>query len=323
MSRIHYLTDGRTIEVGSGTTLLRASLDHGIPHTHVCGGNAKCSTCRVLVMEGLEHCCPRNESEARLAESRRFGADIRLACQTTVSGDVTLRRLVLDAEDIFLVDAEKEEGAAAGSVGEDRSVAVLFADIRNFTAFSEAQLPYDVVHALNRYFNRVGAAVARHGGRIDNFIGDGMMALFGATAESANPSLDAVRAALDMLAEVAAMRAYFDAHFKFDLRIGIGIHYGEVVLGAVGFGERRRLTAIGDAVNLASRIERVNKEAGTSLLVSASVWQNVRAEARCGTTLEVPLKGKSGKYPLYEITALAGARAGQLPKRRSRTGGAA
>lgn len=314
MPRIRYLTDDKTIEIGSDTTLLRASLDHGIAHAHVCGGNAKCSTCRVLVIEGLEHCCPRNESEARLAEGRRFSADIRLACQTTVSGNVTLRRLVLDAEDILLVNAEAQ-GAAVGSAGEDRHVAILFSDIRNFTAFSEAQLPYDVVHALNRYFNRVGAAVTRHGGQIDNFIGDGMMALFGATAESANPSLDAVRAALDILAEVAAMRPYFDTHFKFDLRIGVGIHYGEVVLGAVGFGERRRLTAIGDAVNVASRIERVNKEAGTSLLVSASAWENVRAEVRGGVTLEVPLKGKSGKYPLYEITALTQSSVTQFPER--------
>jgi len=305
MPKIHYLTDGRTIDAGSDTTLLRASLAHGIAHTHVCGGNAKCSTCRVLVIEGLGHCCPRNEREARLALDRHFSADIRLACQTTVSGDVTLRRLVLDADDILLVDAETQ-GAAMGSAGVDRQVAILFSDIRNFTAFSEAQLPYDVVHALNRYFNRVGATVTRHGGQIDNFIGDGMMALFGATAETANASLDAVRAALDMLAEVAAMRAYFDAQYKFDLRIGIGIHYGEAVLGAVGFGERRRLTAIGDAVNLASRIESANKEAGTALLVSGSAWEQVRGSVRCGRVLEVALKGKSGKYPLYEIIGLAG-----------------
>ncbi len=304
MHRIQYLTDGQTIEIGRETTLLRASLDAGIAHTHVCGGNAKCSTCRVLVTEGLAHCCPRNEREARLARDRHFSADIRLACHTTVSGDVTLRRLVLDAEDILLVNAEAQ-GAAVGSAGEERHVAILFADIRNFTAFSEVQLPYDVVHALNRYFNRVGAAVMRHGGQIDNFIGDGMMALFGATAKSANPSLDAVRAAQDMLAEVAAMRPYFDAQYKFDLRIGIGIHYGEVVLGAVGFGERRRLTAVGDAVNLASRIESVNKDAGTTLLVSGSAWEEVRHAARCGRVLEVPLKGKAGTYPLYEITALA------------------
>jgi len=305
MPRIQYLMDGRTIEIGSETTLLRASLDHGIAHTHVCGGNAKCSTCRVLVTQGLDHCCPRNEREARLARDRRFSADIRLACQTTVSGDVTLRRLVLDAEDILLVDAEAQNGAVA-SAGEERQVAILFADIRNFTAFSEAQLPYDVVHALNRYFNRVGAAVMRHRGQIDNFIGDGMMALFGATAEAANPGLDAVRAALDMLNEVAAMRPYFDAQYKFDLRIGIGIHYGEVVLGAVGFGERRRLTAVGDAVNLASRIEGANKDAGTSLLVSDSAWEQVRGAVVCGKVLEVPLRGKSGKNSLYEIIALAG-----------------
>ncbi len=306
MPRIHYIIDGRTIEVASGTTLLRASLDNGIAHTHVCGGNAKCSTCRVLVVEGLSHCCPRNERESALAASRGFGPEIRLACQTTVSGDVALRRLVLDAEDVRLVDAEQAGGAPGGSVGEERRVAILFADIRDFTAFSEAQLPYDVVHALNRYFSRVGAAVARHGGRIDNFVGDGLMAIFGEAGRS-DPCLDAVRAALDMLAEVAAMRPYFAAHFRFDLRVGVGIHFGEVVLGAIGFGDRRRLTAIGDAVNIASRIESVNKEAGTSLLVSASVWECVRAAVRGGRTLEVALKGRSGKHRLYEVAALAGA----------------
>lgn len=304
MPQIQYLTDGRTIEIGGDTTLLRASLDHGIAHAHACGGNAKCSTCRVLVTKGVDNCCPRNANEARLAALRHFGAEIRLACQTTITGDVTLRRLVLDDEDLRLVN-EEAQGATMGSVGEDRHVAILFSDIRNFTTFSEAQLPYDVVHVLNRYFTRVGAAVTRYGGQIDNFIGDGMMALFGVTGESANPCLDAVRAALDMLAEVAVMRPYFETQFKFDLRIGIGIHYGEVVLGTVGFGERRRLTAIGDAVNLASRIESVNKETGTSLLVSASVLEKVLADVRCGMAVEVPLKGKSGKYPLREITALA------------------
>lgn len=303
MPRIHYLTDDRTIEIGKDTTLLRASLDNNIPHMHVCGGKAKCSTCRVVVTEGLDNCCPRNEQEERLAALRHFGADIRLACQTTVNGDVTLRRLVLDDEDVNLVKDEKQ-GPPRCSVGEDRNLAILFSDIRNFTTFSEKHLPYDVVHALNRYFKRVGSAVTRHGGQIDNFIGDGMMALFGVADDSANPCLDAIRASLDMLSEVETMRPYFMAQFGFDLRIGIGIHYGEAILGDVGIGERRRLTAIGDAVNLASRIESANKEAGTSLLVSASVLENVSQNVRCGKTIEIPIKGKSGKSLLHEITAL-------------------
>lgn len=305
MPRIQYLTDGKTIKVGNDTTLLRASLDHGIAHMHACGGKAKCSTCRVLVTKGPENCCPRNVDETRLASLRHFGDEIRLACQTTINGDVTIRRLVLDDEDILLANAEAQ-GATMGRVGEDRQVAILFSDIRNFTAFSEAQLPYDVVHALNRYFNRVGATVIRYGGQIDNFIGDGMLALFGVTEKSENPCLDAVRSALDMLAEVAIMRPYFETQFKFDLQIGIGIHYGEVVLGTVGFGERRRLTVIGDAVNLASRIESANKEAGTSLLVSENVLEKILANVQCGRTIEVPIKGKSGRYALCEIVGLTG-----------------
>ena len=302
MPHINYLSDDKIIETDTATSILQTSLHNGIPHTHVCGGNAKCSTCRVLVLDGLEQCCPRNEKEQKMADRRHFSANVRLACQTTLTGDVTLRRLVLDDEDIELVDQEIM-GATPRSVGEDRPLAILFSDIRNFTAFSEAHLPYDVVHVLNRYFLRVGAVINQHDGQIDNFIGDGIMALFGVNADS-NPTLKAVRAALAMQKVVAEFAPYVESQFKFNFRIGIGIHFGEAVLGAVGAGERRRLTAIGDAVNFASRIESANKEAGTELLISEGAYEQVKDHVRLGQHFDIPIKGKTGSYWLREIVGL-------------------
>jgi adenylate cyclase len=302
MPRITYQNEA-VVEVDTTTPILQASLQHGIPHTHVCGGNARCSTCRVLILEGLEYCCPRNEKEQKMANRRNFSPLVRLACQTTVSGDVALRRLVLDDEDVQLVDQEVAGGAAPRSVGEERHLAILFADVRNFTAFAEAHLPYDVVHVLNRYFSRVGAIINHHHGQINNFIGDGLMALFD-THASTDPTLNAVRAGLEMLKAVEAMQAYFEAQFKINFRIGIGVHYGEVVLGTVGSGDNRRLTAIGDAVNLASRIESANKEAGTEFLISEEAYGQVRDYVRIGKHCDLAIKGKTGTYSLHEVVGL-------------------
>ena len=303
MVRIHYLSDDRIVETDDATSILQTSLNNGIPHTHVCGGNAKCSTCRVLVLEGLEHCCVRNEEEQKMADRRRFSSNIRLACQTIVSGDVAMRRLVLDNEDVELVDHEVMGATAPRSVGEDRHLAILFADIRNFTSFTEAQLPYDVIHVLNRYFNRVGAIINRHNGQINNFMGDGIMALFGVSRPE-TAALDAVRAGLEMLQAVEAMQPYFEVQFKTSFRIGIGIHCGEVVLGAVGAGDRRQLTAIGDAVNFAARIESANKEAGTGFLISEDMHEQVENDVIFGKHCELTIKGKTGTYSLHEVVGL-------------------
>jgi len=302
MSRIDYQSDDRIIETDSATSILQTSLNNGILHTHVCGGNAKCSTCRVLILEGLEYCCSRNEKEQKMADRRKFSPNVRLACQTVLSGDVALRRLVLDNEDVELVDQEIM-GAAPRSVGEEMPLAILFSDIRNFTNFAEAQLPYDVIHVLNRYFNRVGSIINRHQGQINNFMGDGIMALFGMT-DPANAVLNSVRAGLEMLKAVEAMQPYFELHFRSNFRVGIGVHYGEVVLGTVGTGDRRQLTAIGDAVNLASRVESANKEAGTDFLISESAYQQVRDYVVVGKHCDYAIKGKTGTYSLHEVIGL-------------------
>jgi adenylate cyclase len=102
MPKIYFLPDRKKVETDEKTSILEASLNFGIPHTHVCGGKARCSTCRVMVLEGIEFCTPRTEEEQILADRLSFDPTIRLACQTKVTGNVNLRRLVLDEADAFL-----------------------------------------------------------------------------------------------------------------------------------------------------------------------------------------------------------------------------
>ncbi len=300
MPRIYFEPDAKEIEAGELEPILQASVRAGIPHAHACGGNARCSTCRVLLVDGLEYCEPRNAPENKLAGLLNFGPDIRLACQTVVTGDVSLRRLVLDAEDLELVKGQAAAGTPT-SVGEEKHIAILFADIRGFTAFSEALPPYDVIYILNRFFHRMGKVISRHGGVINNYMGDGLMALFG-VEDQESAALDAIRAGLGMLAAVEELGPYMQTVYNTKFQIGVGIHWGEAVVGTVGSADLKRLTAIGDVVNFASRIEGANKETGTNLLISEDTYAQVTEHVVIGKKFtNLTFRGKSGEYVLYEI----------------------
>ncbi len=302
MKQIFFLTDEKEVTAESTETILNASLRSGIPHTHVCGGHARCSTCRVMLVEGLEQCDPRNEIEQKMADQLHFDPAIRLACQTTFSGSIALRRLVLDDEDIEL-DDQTMPGRESSSVGKEKRIAILFSDIRGFTSFSESMPAYDVIHLLNRYFHLVGRVIADNGGYIDNYMGDGIMALFGVD-ETPDASLRAVKAGLEMLDVVEKLKPYMILTYHRAFDIGIGIHYGEAVVGTIGARERKTETAIGDSVNFASRIESANKEAATNLLISEDTYRMVQDQVNIGKTTTVHVKGKTGEYMLYEVVGL-------------------
>lgn len=310
MPWIYLLPDQRSVEATPDETILQVSLRAGIPHTHVCGGNARCSTCRVLILEGLAHCTPRNTEEQGLASSLRFTPDIRLACQTRVTADVRLRRLVLDAEDVELTSQLDAAARTPSAVGQEKRMTVLFADIRGFTAFAEALPPYDVVHVLNRYFDLMGNVISRHGGEIDNYMGDGLMALFSAE-ESAAATLESVKAGLEMFEAVEHLKSYLLPLYGRVFEISIGIHAGDVVVGALGAPGRRRVTAIGDAVNIASRIESATRAVGAKFLISADTWAQVSEHIQVRRRVRVPLPGKSVDYDLCEVTGLRGGNARQ------------
>lgn len=289
----------KRVESSSDIPLLQASLSAGIDHMHVCGGRARCSTCRVLVKEGLDHCRPRNPREARLAAIKGFSPNVRLACQTTTTGDLALRRLVLDELDVS--EAIQQGRGSSGAVGREVEATVLFADIRSFTAFSEHTLPYDVIHILNRYFDAICAAIDAHGGYIDKYMGDGIMAIFGLDRDTGEPhEVLAVRASAAMLHELARFNRFLSDRYHHLFQIGIGLHSGPVIMGELGFPKKREFTAIGDTVNTASRIEALNKRAGTSVLVSEQTYKATRSLFAWRRGFAASVKGKSEILKVYE-----------------------
>ncbi|MCC3416241.1 MAG: adenylate/guanylate cyclase domain-containing protein [Microcoleus sp. PH2017_29_MFU_D_A] len=304
MPQIHYLPDDRAIEIDDDDIILEASLRAGIPHTHACGGSARCSTCRVLIVEGLEFCSPRNSAEDELANKLRLEPEIRLACQTQVAGGkVILRRLAIDSEDLETFNDEIAGNLISAPVGQEKKIAILFADIRGFTAFAESLLPYDVIYLLNRYFQKMGYVINRNGGMINNYMGDGFMALFG-LENSEKAAEQAVRAGVEMLEELDKLNPYFETLYSHRLRIGIGIHCGLAVVGNLGAKKNQTVTAIGDAVNFASRIEAANKQVGTSLLISEETYEEIKDLAIVNQCVSVKIPGKSGEYPLYEVVGM-------------------
>lgn len=253
---------GRRVRATPGATLLEISRAAGVPHASVCGGRGRCTTCRVLVMEGAETLPAPNPTEA--ADLGRLHAPfaVRLACQIRPRHSLTVRPL------IPLRETAPTLGRDADRWGVERRITVMFADLRGFTSLAERLYPYDSVFLLNRYFEVMSEAIERHGGHVDKFLGDGIMALFGVQPAPGAGSRDALLASRDMLKALEGLNEEFAATLAGRLRMGLGIHMGPAVLGRVGGGPAARLTALGDGVNIASRLEGLNKEFGSALVVS-------------------------------------------------------
>ncbi len=178
MPKAYFLPERVEVEVQEGETLLHAAKAAGIPHVSVCGGIGRCSTCRVIVLDGLQNCSPPSKDEQEIIKMLNLPPNVRLTCQTTITGPVKVRRLVEDLEDVDFFSIFIEGVEVLTALGEEKDIFILFADIQAFTAFAENLLPYDVLYSLNLYLRQMGEIVKRHGGRIDNYMGDGFMALF-------------------------------------------------------------------------------------------------------------------------------------------------
>jgi adenylate cyclase len=304
MPNVHCLPDDQDVDCPEGSATLEPLVAAGIPIAHVCGGHARCSTCRVRVVEGLENVEPRSPAEQELADKLQFDDSTRLACQLRVRADATLRRLVIDRDDMVITSRIGHEHEHA-TAGREVEATVLFADVAGFTTLSEKLPAYDIIHLLDRYFRAVGEPIEEAGGYVDNYMGDGLMALFGACGEE-DHAYAAIRAALGMHAATAKVAEYVREVYGEDFSIRVGIHTGSLVVGTIGACHKRRETAIGDTVNVASRIEGAGKSAGANLLVSCETLRRVEGRVSIGKDIEIPLKGKSGTFRLHEVTGLAG-----------------
>lgn len=260
--RVRYV-DGPEVVSEKGMTLLEMSQANGVPHTALCGGKGRCTTCRVIVEDGAEHLPPPSDVEARSLKAVGATGRTRLACQVRPADPLTVFR-------VFRPDGGRRRAHA--SQGQERKLAVLFLDMRGFTARTTGQLPYDIVFLLNRFFDAIVPAITEDGGVVDKYMGDGLLAVF-ETTDSASSARAALKAAADISRSLQQFNQQLAKENSPEIRIGMGLHLGDLVLGEIGAAGHAARTIIGDAVNVASRLEGETKALGVELLVSEAVLQ--------------------------------------------------
>lgn len=192
--------------------------------------------------------------------------------------------------------------------GESLQVTILFSDIRNFTTISEKLDAQEVVQMLNAYLSRVYEPILKQGGTVDKFVGDAVMAVFGSPVPYEDHALRALHAALGMMETAREFRFWVHEHFAGEdlpeFAIGIGLHTGEAVIGSVGSPKRMEFTAIGDTVNLASRIEGLSKELGWSIVASSATIDAVGPSVITGRREKVTVKGREEYVEVFEVVGM-------------------
>ena len=288
--------NGRNVTIKPGTTVLEASRQYGIPHASVCGGRGRCSTCRVRVAAGADELTAPSEDEQRVLRRVSAPEGVRLACQLKPTTDISVIPLLP-------AGAQPKDGhrKPAYLQGSELEIAVLFADLRSFTKFSEQKLPYDVVFVINQYFRYMGMAIEQSGGRLDKFIGDGVMALYGLESGPAAGAREAIAGARRMADALQEMNQTLRNDLPEPLRIGIGIHIGPVIVGEMGYAAAVSVTAIGDAVNTASRLETANKEFGSQLVLSHRVAERAGVDLGAFPTHQLEVRGRSETLEVYVL----------------------
>lgn len=293
--------DGTAVSVPRGTSLLEASLQANIPHAHVCGGRGRCSTCRVQVIEGLEHLPPMTQDEEVLLKRVNCGDGIRLACRTRPVANCTVYPLLLSN-----VTLQQSLWKKHQYHGIDRNVAILFADLRGFTAMAEDRLPYDIVFLLNQYFQFMGHAIETHHGRVDKFIGDAIMAVFGMDGDEQQACRNALAAARSMRIQLDRLNDQLRIELATPLCMGFGIHFGHVIIGEMGYKNANNLVAIGDATNTASRLESLCKDFNCELVVSKAVIDTAGLDFSGYRTHTAEVRGRMKPVPVYLIENIKG-----------------
>jgi len=211
-----------------------------------------------------------------------------------------------------VLDAIMAAGELSALKGERRRITVMFSDIRGFTTMAEAMRPEQVVELLSEYFDRMVEVILRHQGTIDKFLGDGMMVIFGAPLDDPYQEEHAVAAAIEMQKELNALCRKWEAEGRPAIRMGIGINSGAAVVGNIGSVQRMEYTAIGDSVNLASRLESASKDLGVDIVVSEHTYDAVRSLYHWKFDGEVTVKGRTEPVRTYSIEGIDEKPAGEM-----------
>lgn len=296
--RITY-ADGRLVRVPRGSTVLEASRIGRIPHASVCGGRGRCSTCRVRVFgDGARALPAPTPAETAVLDRIGAGPQVRLACQLRPQADIAVAPLISP-----FAGPREACRVAASTSSEERFVVAMFVDMRGSTRFAETHLPYDTVFVINRFLDAVSRAVAASGGAPNQFLGDGLLALFGLETEAETASREALKAVAAIGREIAALNALMAGELAEPIRFGIGVHAGTAILGEIGGRASGRpvFTAIGDPVNVAARLQSATKRFGAEALVSGAVLAAAGVAPAGMAAQEIALEGREGTVSAYVL----------------------
>ncbi len=258
---------GQSVRVPTGFSVLDASRAGRVPHASLCGGRARCSTCRVRVVGGLAALPPPLPGELAVLERVRARPGVRLACQLRPTGDVAVVPLLPPDG----TAARLRAAAPMPAGGEERFIVALVADMRNSVRLTETRLPYDAVFIIDRFVAALGEAVAASGGRVCNFTGDGLIATFGLAGPPEEACRDALAALPRIGRNVAALNRVLAEGMAEPIGFGIGLHASHAVVGEIGYAAARGFTTLGDAANIATRLEALCKPLGCEAVVAEEV----------------------------------------------------
>jgi adenylate cyclase len=289
--------NGRTLRAPRGLSVLEASLRYNVPHASVCGGRARCSTCRIRIIGDYSKLPPPSPREAFvLAQVGATDPSIRLACQLRPNGDLSFFQLFMPS----LMSANVH-AASPARIGQERYLVSLFVDMRGSTRLAETRLPFDTVFIVNRFLGAVSQAVIASGGQPNQFVGDGMLALFGLAAEPAMACRQAIAAAAAIARHIEELNDFLSHDLREPIRFGIGIHGGEVIVGEIGYRDHMVFTALGDAVNVAARLQDMTKSLGCEVILSEEVCHTAGLATGVLEAHEVEIRGRA--EPMHVRTA--------------------
>ena len=258
-----------------------------VPHASVCGGRGRCTTCRVRIEGASANALHKPTSLEQSALDRIHAApNIRLACQCRPSDAIQITPLVLP-------HVEPEEILAKNNINcEERDVLAMFVDLRGSTDLAERKLPYDILFILNLFMSEMSEAIEKSNGHYAHFAGDGIMALYGLEDGIEKGCRDAMRAAVDMQKRLDQINENLASELDTPLKMGIGLHCGEAIVGLMGPPTSPNITAIGDNINTAARLEAHAGKMQCGLVLSQDVAKFAKCDLSKFPTEAAKLKGK-------------------------------
>lgn len=294
--------NGKTLRVPIGLSVLEASTRFNIPHSSACGGRARCSTCRIRIIGDCSELPQPSNRETFVLERVGAGGDpaIRLACQLRPHADLSF----------FQIFPAPMNVAAAAKIapahpGKERYIVSMFVDMRGSTKLAEQLLPFDTVFIINRFLTAVSQAVVECGGQPNQFVGDGQLALFGLSTSPQTACRQAIKAAARIAVHVDALNEFLGEDVPEPLRFGVGIHGGEVIIGDIGSQEHTVFTALGDSVNVAARLQDMNKTLSCEVVVSQDVFKMANIPVGDLPRIEVPIRGRVEPLVVHTVAQAA------------------